>query len=109
MNKLIFLTAIIPVLMLTVPNLHATDEGSGQGTFHNELTNKEIDILAGCSDDGYEDGQNNPFDHERNQECDDLDKEFGVEVSQSTYYQAFIKGCMDSGNTQEICEGFTDE
>ncbi|MGH9987662.1 MAG: hypothetical protein ACRD8W_27285, partial [Nitrososphaeraceae archaeon] len=71
--------------------------------------NKEIDILAGCSDDGYEDGKNNPFDQERNQECDELDKSFGVEVSQSTYYQAFMKGCMDSGNSQDICEAFTDE
>lgn len=53
-----------------------------------------------CYDDGYEDGQNNPYDHERDFRCD----EFGS----PEYYDGFIAGCVDADNTKEICENFTD-
>jgi hypothetical protein len=69
-----------------------------------ELTDQEIDILAKCSDDGYEDGLNHPFDYERNKECDLLDKGAGIDVDKSTYHQAFIEGCKNAGNSEETCE-----
>ena len=31
-------------------------------------------ILVNCSNDGYRDGQNNPFDQERNEECEELNE-----------------------------------
>ncbi|MGH9982586.1 MAG: hypothetical protein ACRD8W_01360 [Nitrososphaeraceae archaeon] len=48
-----------------------------------------------CYDDGYEDGQNNPFDQDRNSKC----REYGY----STYYDGFIAGCEAAGNTKETC------
>lgn len=52
-----------------------------------------------CWYDGYEDGQDNPFNHDRNKECIDKGNQ---------YYRAFIHGCMAADNTKEICEKFTD-
>ncbi|MGH9952795.1 MAG: hypothetical protein ACRD5J_14315 [Nitrososphaeraceae archaeon] len=53
-----------------------------------------------CWVDGYDDGRDNPFDHERNEECEDKGNQ---------YYRAFIHGCASvEGNTEEICENFTD-
>lgn len=51
-----------------------------------------------CQVDGFDDGQNNPFDHDRNKECED-------KGNQS--YRAFIVGCKEAGNTEEVCEAFT--
>jgi hypothetical protein len=48
-----------------------------------------------CYDDGYEDGQNNPFDQKRNKGCE----EYG-----NNYYKGFISGCIDTENTKETCE-----
>jgi len=54
-----------------------------------------------CYDDGYEDGRNNPFDHDRDSGCSDYS---------SSYYNGFLAGCESvEGNTREICETFTDE
>ena len=56
--------------------------------------------MDACWDDGYEDGQNNPFNQERNKGCNDY---------QNMYYKGFIAGCESvEGNTKEICEMFTD-
>jgi hypothetical protein len=53
-----------------------------------------------CYDDGFEDGLNNPFDHERNNGCNDYGR---------AYYDGFVDGCTSvEGNTREICEKFTD-
>jgi hypothetical protein len=53
-----------------------------------------------CYDDGYEDGRNNPFDHERNSGCDDYGR---------AYYEGFIDGCVSvEGNTGDVCESATD-
>lgn len=53
-----------------------------------------------CWVDGFDDGQNNPFEHERNDECKDKGNQ---------YYRAFIVGCKEAGNTEEVCEAFTDD
>jgi hypothetical protein len=56
--------------------------------------------MEACYDDGYEDGRNNPFDHDRNEGCNDY---------QNMYYNGFIAGCQSvEGNTQETCDRFTD-
>jgi hypothetical protein len=47
-----------------------------------------------CYEDGFEDGQNNPFDNERDSKCG----EFG-----NTYYNGFIAGCVSVDNTKETC------
>lgn len=165
MNKLIFLAAIIPVLMLLVPNVNASgprqdsddaydqipgahdcyvdgydagfankyDEdrgkeckdkgdqynaGFGYGCKDSGLTEQDCDDVKkgnddlgshkqlqeenrrNCYDDGFEDGQNNPFDHDRRSGCSDYN---------DSYYRGFIAGCESSGNTKETCERFTDE
>ena len=53
-----------------------------------------------CWVDGFDDGRDNPFDHESNEECEDKGNQ---------YYHAFIVGCKDAGNTEEVCEAFTDD
>lgn len=60
----------------------------------NELANEQ------CWDDGYDDGQNNPFDQDRY-------GHFNAEGTDNPYYHAL--GCKDAGNTEETCETFTDQ
>jgi hypothetical protein len=51
-------------------------------------------------DDGYEDGLDYPYDHERGSAC----SEYG-----RAYCIGFIVGCVTvEGNTEEICERATD-
>jgi hypothetical protein len=53
-----------------------------------------------CWYDGYADGQDHPFNHDRNEECKDKGNQ---------YYRAFIEGCKSvEGNTEETCEIATD-
>jgi hypothetical protein len=66
-----------------------------------EWSNENIDALVDCTDQGYDDGQNNQFEHNKFRQCEAL--------SESTYFEAFINGCIDAGNTRETCEEFTDE
>jgi hypothetical protein len=73
------------------------------------FSNTDFQALTDCSNDGYRDGQNNPFDQERNEECEELNEKTGTnEGEESTYYLSFIDGCIEAGNTIEICETFTD-
>jgi hypothetical protein len=52
---------------------------------------------ASCKNDGYADGQDNPFSQELYEMCGD------------TYYDSFIEGCMSvEGNTRDECEQATD-
>jgi hypothetical protein len=56
-----------------------------------------------CYDAGYDDGQNNPFNHDTYDHC--ADEEGGDQA----YYDGFIDGCMSvEGNTRGICESATD-
>jgi hypothetical protein len=56
-----------------------------------------------CYNAGYDDGQNNPFNHDTYDHCADEDG------GDQAYYDGFIDGCMSvEGNTREICESATD-
>ena len=64
---------------------------------HEQLDQENLDS---CYDDGYEDGQNNPFDHDRRSGCSDYN---------SSYYNGFLAGCESvEGNTKDICKRFID-
>ena len=103
-NKLIFLA--IPILLLAaVPNVYA---GGARG----DWSDKYYDIAGApeCWVNGYDDGQDNPFSQDKHKEC-----LFDVEQSDNElccngrpYYEGFMYGCMDAGNTQETCESATD-
>jgi len=97
-SLLLVVTAMAALAMVLSPNLYA-------------ITDEELDELKQCEADGYDDGQNSDFDHGRDKEClhlnEDVEEGPGS-VSLSTYYHNWIRGCMDAGNTREICETFTD-
>ena len=149
-KKLIFLGLIIPVLMLTIPNVYAGDANpycdllsneermdvtchdrkdysdttglyhcndgttrtdwqdcpdvSGYDYSNSNNNNNSDEIASKCWKDGYDDGQDNPFDQDRYEEC-----HFNAEGTDNPYYHAFIFGCKDAGNIEETCERFTDE
>jgi hypothetical protein len=53
-----------------------------------------------CWTDGYVDGQDGPYDHNRSEECRDKGDQ---------YHRAFIHGCESvQGNTRDVCESATD-
>ncbi len=54
-----------------------------------------------CEADGYEAGQDGPFSQELYETCQ------GIGAGDA-YYDAFIEGCMDAGNTEDVCEQATD-
>lgn len=50
-----------------------------------------------CREIGYSDGRNGDFDHGiYNDGCEDV------------YLDGFIDGCLDAGNTRDVCESATD-
>lgn len=80
--------------MLTIPNVYA----SGAARDYDEAY-EDVPGAPECWYDGYEDGQNNPFNEDRNEECKDKGNQ---------YYRAFIHGCKAANNSEETCERFTD-
>lgn len=53
-----------------------------------------------CWFDGYSDGENDRFNHDKDDACQDKGNQ---------YYRAFIYGCMSvEGNTKDACESATD-
>ena len=102
MNKLVFLGLTIPIFLFLVP---IQVQGSSEG-----WSNENIDALIDCTDQGYDDGQNNQFDHNKFRQCEALSESIdsNLEGEKSTYYEAFINGCIDAGNIRDICEGATD-
>jgi hypothetical protein len=104
MKSLIFLAIIFPVLMLTiVPNVYA---GGARNDWPDAY--KEIEGTAECWRNGYDDGLDHPFDQDRHKEC--IFDVGGTDTNiDKPYYHAFKIGCQDAGNTEEICETFTDE
>ena len=52
-----------------------------------------------CYSDGIDAGQNGEFSQELYEFCE----EYGDE-----YYDGFINGCMDAGNSRDVCEQATD-
>jgi hypothetical protein len=55
-----------------------------------------------CRDLGYDDGQNGSFAQGTYDHCGD---ETGGD---DAYFNGFIEGCMDAGNTRDVCEQATD-
>jgi hypothetical protein len=51
-----------------------------------------------CQIDGYDDGQNGPFDQERHEEYI-VNMTRDVSRFNQPYYEAFIHGCIHAGNT----------
>lgn len=68
----------------------------GTSDERNDSSNEDLKQanMNKCWDDGFEDGQNNPFNQERFEGCHDY---------QDMYYKGFIAGCKSAGNTKEMC------
>ncbi|HZD34315.1 MAG TPA: hypothetical protein VE130_03835 [Nitrososphaeraceae archaeon] len=101
-RKLIFLIPIYGILILSNPVYSNTLA----------LTSEQAKELEECENDGYDDGQNDDFDHGKDREClalnEDIEEGPGS-VEFSTYYHNWIRGRVDAGNTRDTCELFTDQ
>jgi len=86
MNKLIFFSLIIPVLMLTVPNVYASGIRYDSG----DVTQEEHN----CWINGYDSGFAGKYDSDRARECVEHD---------DNYNQLWAYGCEDSLRTEEEC------
>jgi hypothetical protein len=61
-----------------------------------------VSSSSSCYDAGYEDGRDNPFNHDTYDHCADSGED-------DEYYDGFIEGCMSiEGNTRDVCESATD-
>jgi hypothetical protein len=105
----ITVTAIskIPTLTVKEPEVEEEvieDEEASRGGVEDETdnTSDEDEWNDSCRNSGYEDGQNGPFAQGTYDHC-------GEETGgDDAYYNGFIDGCMDAGNTRDICEQATD-
>jgi len=62
------------------------------------------EIRESCGNQGFEDGQNGPFNTQTHQHCGD-DNSGGDDA----YLEEFMKGCLSvDGNTRDVCENATD-
>jgi hypothetical protein len=101
-SKSLFFVAVAAVLMVLVPNVFA---GGARSDWSDHYDN--IPGTPECWQDGYDDGLDHPFDGDRHRECIfDIPKE--VSDFNQPYYEAFVHGCIDAGNTKDICKKFTD-
>jgi hypothetical protein len=99
-------TVAIPILLILVPNVYVYAGGARE-----DWSEKYDDIPGApeCWVDGYDDGLENPFDQDRHKECIfDVEKSGGLCCNGKPYYEGFMYGCMDAGNTKETCDKFTD-
>ena len=89
------LFSLIPIYGIFLILLTPYAYGSGAARDYDEAY-EDVQGANECWYDGYADGQNEPFNEDRNEECKDKGNQ---------YYRAFIQGCMDvEGNTDETCE-----
>jgi hypothetical protein len=78
--------------------VECSDVSNSDNSGGNELANWN----DSCRNAGYDDGQNGPFargtyDH------------YGEEAGgNDAYFNGFINGCLDAGNTRDVCEQATD-
>ena len=73
------------------------DDGKSDG--EENPGNDNFDEPSGCYAAGYEDGQTGPFDTEvYHDNCEE----------EGRYYDGFIDGCIDEGNTRDVCISATD-
>lgn len=60
------------------------------------------DCIDNCYGSGYRDGRDGDFEKQAFRDnCGSLD-------SDNYYYQGFIDGCISAGNSEHVCENFTD-
>ena len=96
------LLLVIPILLLCAPlTVYATTGPDNPNTETNE--NDLSEIRESCHQQGQEDGGNGPFNKSTWHHCGD-DNSGGDDA----YYEGFIDGCEDAGNTKDICIKFTD-
>jgi hypothetical protein len=98
----IFLASMAPVIVLLVsvilsPSLvvFATSNQASEDGSNSEGSNDS------CRDSGYRAGRDGPFSQETYDHCGD---EYDGDRS---YLDGFIDGCMDAGNTRDVCESAT--
>lgn len=95
MLKSITIAIVTAVFALGIQNVNA-----GGPRMDWDERYEDIPGAPECWIDGWDDGQNGSFDHDRNRECEDKGNQ---------YYRAFIHGCkVVEGNTEEVCENATD-
>jgi hypothetical protein len=93
--------------VILLPVIGVAQASSNRGDWSDE----NIEALRECTEQGYEDGRNGPFDHSEFKKCEALSSSIEPELEgeSSTYYEAFIEGCLSvEGNTEEVCESATD-
>lgn len=96
MIKIIIFLVVISML---TGSIHFVYAGGPEWDYDERY--EDIPGAPECWHDGYLDGGDNPFDHDRNEECRDKGNQ---------YYRAFIHGCMSvEGNTEDICVSATDK
>jgi hypothetical protein len=76
--------------------LEGLHDNNGDG-----VIDEKDDWSKDCYNAGYDDGQDGPFEEGTWRHCVDGN-------AKDDYYDAFIDGCKDAGNTEETCEQFTD-
>jgi hypothetical protein len=97
------IVAALALLIMIPTNVFAIDNPT-------RFSDADFEALTDCSNQGYNDGQNGPFDHEENRECEELNEKTGTNESmESRYYLSFMDGCIEANNTKNVCEAFTDE
>jgi hypothetical protein len=106
-NKSITISLMLLLTVITVvsvdsilSDVHAsTSRADGFATDGTDINKWE----NSCYNGGVKDGKNGPFEGEAYQECGD----YGDGADR--YYEGFIEGCEDVGNTKDVCESATDK
>ena len=100
MRKLVSIALLITMVIMTVfavPDVYASDDSTESDLSDDEKEEKKQDPKGTCYGAGYDDGQNSDFNRGVY-----LDNCYGE------YYDGFIDGCTDAGNTRDVCESATD-
>ncbi len=84
---------ILPILLVAI---------FGLPQLINTSTEENDNWNDSCRDSGYRQGQNGQFSKDTYDHCGD---ESGGD---DAYYNGFIDGCTDAGNSREVCESASD-
>ena len=91
--------AFVIVYSLIGAQLQYVGASSDKSDEEENPDNDNFDEPSGCYAAGYEDGQTGPFDTEvYHDNCE----------GEGRYYDGFIDGCIDEGNTRDVCISATD-
>jgi hypothetical protein len=92
----------LPFCDLSIPAQGCYDRTDNSEDYCSEYSQSDLKfcienaIDVTCGNEGYDDGENHPFNQDTYEKCG------------RGYYDAFLEGCMSAGNTEENCERFTD-